>query len=149
MLPDLKLPDFQNLAVLYEKVRDPTIQAVITSWIVSNQIRTFFISYSKAINKQEERAGNLFHKPFKRKLVDDKGYMDWLVWYLHRNPLHHKIATDFKNYPYSSYKGILSDKPTLLKRQLVLAAFGGREEMEQFHEQAAVNWENLDKYTLE
>ena len=135
---------FQNLSSL-----DMQAKSFIASWFVSNQLRLFFGSYAKAINKQETRTGSLFERPFKRKLVDDKKYMDRLIWYIHRNPLHHGIYTQFEQYPYSSYPSLLSEKPTLLQRKKVLAYFGGREAFINFHQLAGSNWSRLNQYIIE
>ena len=50
-------------------LRDAIAQSdsISTSKIISEQFRRFFISYSQAINKQENRVGSLFQKIFKIK----------------------------------------------------------------------------------
>ncbi|MFC4232033.1 transposase [Parasediminibacterium paludis] len=53
------------------------------SQIVSEAFRRFFMSYSKAINKQSNRTGSLFQKNFKRKLIEDKGYLLTCAKYIH------------------------------------------------------------------
>lgn len=150
------MPNFQNLAYLSQQpftflANHPqqTVKEKTASWIVSNQLRRLFLGYAKAINKQEGRRGSLMTKPFKRKLVDDENYFIWLVWYLHRNPMHHKITHDFQNYSYSSYKSMLSNMPTLLQREQVFTYFDGRQEFIQFHKDAADNWREWQKYIIE
>jgi REP element-mobilizing transposase RayT len=102
--------------------------------LVRQQFRKFFIAYSKAFNKQEQRYGNLFQRPFKRTLIQNEGHYAHAVFYIHANPVKHKVAADFRNYPYSSYQSLLSDKPTLLKRQELLEWFGGRDAFVLFHQ---------------
>ena len=41
---------------------------------VSNQFRRLFITYTMAINKQENRTGSLFDKNFKRLEITDNEY---------------------------------------------------------------------------
>lgn len=125
------------------------IKSLTASWIVSNQLRKLFLGYVKAINKQEGRNGSLMQKPFRRKWVDNESYIKWLIWYLHRNPLHHKLTKDFLNYPHSSYRSHLSQNPTLLKREEVLNYFGGTSEFIQYHKEAAKEWEEWQKYIIE
>ena len=72
--PDL--PGFKNLAGLS----------------ISQAFSNFFNSYSKAINKQQNRHGSLFEKPFRRKLVTNTQYLTNLVFYIHANPQPHGIA---------------------------------------------------------
>ena len=39
-----------------------------------------------------------------------------LVHYIHFNPQKHGFVSDFREYPYSSYQTMLSEKPTQIKR---------------------------------
>ena len=100
---------------------------------VSLAFSNLFSTYTKAFNKAFQRTGSLFEKPFKRKLVEDDSYFTRLVVYIHRNPQKHGFIDDFRDWPYSSYKTILSDKPTHLQRLTVLDWFGGRTGFEMSH----------------
>jgi putative transposase len=93
---------------------------------VSLQFRNLFSTYTKAINKAYKRTGSLFEKPFKRKLVDNDSYFTYLVAYIHRNPQTHGFVDDFRDWPWSSYGAMLSEKPTKVMRDDVLEWFGGR-----------------------
>jgi REP element-mobilizing transposase RayT len=101
--------------------------------ITSEEFRRFFLCYAKAIKVQESRTGSLFEKNFKRKEIASQQHMLWLVNYIHRNAETHGYTTDFKSYPHSSYRSILTVAPTKLKRNEVLDLFGGREEFIRFH----------------
>ena len=101
--------------------------------VVSHQFRKFFQSYAMAFNKQQERVGTLFQTPFKRALITDDSYFTQLIYYIHANPQNHHIVDDFKKWKWSSYNSILLDKPTKLKKQEVLAWFGGKEPYLDFH----------------
>ena len=94
-----------------------------------------FNAYTKAFNKVYRRTGSLFEKPFHRKLVTDDNYFRQLVLYIHYNPQKHGLIDDFRLWPFSSYAASLADQPTRLKRDEVLAAFGGREAFEQQHDE--------------
>ena len=54
--------------------------------------------------------------------------------YIHRNPVHRFVKTDYQNYPWSSYRILLSEKPTKLKRKNALDLFSGKENFIKFHE---------------
>ncbi|TAH21217.1 MAG: hypothetical protein EAZ08_04255 [Cytophagales bacterium] len=97
------------------------------------QMQNFFISYAMGVNKQQNRKGNLLLHPFKRVLVDSDAYFSRLIYYIHRNPVHHRLAQHYKNYVWSSYQRILNDKPTKLEKKAVLEWFGGKETYQQFH----------------
>ena len=101
--------------------------------IISEQFRLFFLSYSKAINKQESRTGSLFQKRFKRTLIEDKDSLQKVVLYIHSNPVRHKMRKSFTNYQYSSYQSLISDKPTKLNRNDLLKWFNGIDNFISFH----------------
>ena len=101
--------------------------------VVSDNFRKLFISYSKSINKQENRKGSLFQRPFKRKIIENEKYFYAAVYYIHANPVHHKIAKDFKKYDFSSYKSLCGNKETKLCRSEVMEWFGGRENFINYH----------------
>ena len=106
-----------------------------TDEIVTERFRSFFISYAKSLAKQTGRKGSLFQRPFKRLLVDNDAYFTQLVYYIHANPCHHNIMTDFHAYEWSSYKRHLIDSTSLLGKEQVLTWFHGKEKYIQFHTQ--------------
>jgi putative transposase len=64
------LPDLKNLADLD------------LGKFVSKRFNYFFLSYSKSINKQENLSGNLFHKPFRRKFINNSRYLRYVITYI-------------------------------------------------------------------
>ena len=102
---------------------------------ISKAFHRLFTSYSKAINKQENRHGSLFENPFKRKEITDETYFTNLVFYIHANPQLHELTTDFKTYYWSSFARILNDKPSKLKKEEVLDWFNDKENYVFFHNQ--------------
>lgn len=103
--------------------------------VLSNKFRLFFMSYAKAINKQEKRVGSLFQKRFKIKEVKNDSYFSTLVFYIHANPQKHGLIDDFKGWNYSSYHSIITDKISKLKKIDVIDWFGNLEEYKRFHKQ--------------
>jgi putative transposase len=91
----------------------------------SRQFSNLFNAYAKAINKAYQRTGSLFENPFGRILVTSDAYFVQLIAYIHQNPQKHGFVDDFRDWPYSSYQAMLSEKPTRLKRDEVLAWFDG------------------------
>ena len=100
---------------------------------ISEQFRRFFIDYSQAINKQEQRTGSLFEKKFKRICITSNNHLVYLIYYIHANPQNHGLISDFSKYPYSSYSGMLGDQPTRLQRKEVMNWFGSKSEYVDFH----------------
>jgi REP element-mobilizing transposase RayT len=118
------LPGFENLAGLNPK---PPHQ----------HFSNFFNAYTKAINKAYQRSGSLFEKPFKRKPVTNDRYFKSLVAYIHQNPQKHNLIADFRDWPYSSYQDMISEKSTRLAREMTLSWFDGRSGLVQYHETIA------------
>ena len=110
------------------------IQESINHHSVSKQLRDFFISYSKSFNKEQHRRGSLFNKHLKRVKIENNNQLIWTIYYIHRNPVHHKITSNYKEYPWSSYQIFLSDKNTKISRAEVLDLFSDREQFVEFHE---------------
>jgi len=99
----------------------------------SQQFGNLFNAYAKAINKAYERTGSLFENPFGRVPVTSGAYLVHLVAYIHQNARKHGFVEDYRDWPYSSYHAYLSQKPTRLERDEVLAWFQGQLGFEDFH----------------
>lgn len=94
--------------------------------MVTQALSNFFNSYVKAYNKEFGRTGSLFEKHFKRIKLHDEEYLKQLVLYVHLNPKHH-LDLNYKEYKYSSYQAMISEKETKIEREEVLKLFGGLE----------------------
>ena len=103
----------------------------------SRQLGNLFNAYAKAVNKAFDRSGSLFQKPFQRIPVTEQSYLVRLVCYIHRNPQRHGLIDDFTQWPYSSYRSLLSTLPTRLDRESVLGWFGGQDGFRRAHQH---NW---------
>jgi putative transposase len=99
----------------------------------SLQLSHLFNAYAQWFNKRTDRTGSLFQRPFKRIKITDEDYLRKLIYYIHRNPLHHRKCENPENYLFSSYQNILSNQNTILKRDEVLEWFGGRANFIEFH----------------
>jgi REP element-mobilizing transposase RayT len=104
-----------------------------TELLLEFEWKRFFTSYAMAFNKQQHRKGNLFHRPFKRVEVDKASHFTQAVVYIHANAQHHKLCTNFTQYPWSSWHSIISNLPTQLKREEVINWFGGLQQLIAAH----------------
>ncbi|MEZ4792538.1 MAG: transposase [Gelidibacter sp.] len=113
---------------------------------LSQPFSNTFNAYSKAINKKYNREGSLFKVRFKRERITDLDYLRNVVVYIHLNPLKHNFTDDFRNYPFSSYSAMVSNKSTALKREQVLELFDGTVNFEYVHKEMASkgNFEDFD-----
>ena len=99
----------------------------------SSSFSNLFNAYAKGINKTYGRTGSLFQHPFGRVPVTSDVQFHAVVRYIHQNPQKHEFVDDFRDWPYSSYDALISEKPTRLKRNMVLEWFGGRDEYAATH----------------
>ena len=99
----------------------------------SRAFSNLFNAYARAFNKTYGRTGALFQRPFQRIQVITEAHLYYLVIYIHRNPRKHDFVDDFREWPFSSYQALISDRPTRLRRDDVLAWFGGRENLIASH----------------
>ena len=95
-----------------------------------------FIAYARAFNNATGRTGVLFETPFHRKLVTSESYFYRLVAYIHANPQKHGFVEDFRDWKWSSYGVLMSEKDTHIERDTVLEWFGDRDFFQEFHQQA-------------
>jgi hypothetical protein len=56
-----------------------------------------------------------------------------VIAYIHQNPQKHKFVEDFRDWKYSSYGIILTDKKTSVNRTEVLKWFGSPEQYLELH----------------
>ena len=99
----------------------------------SGQFKRLFQSYALAFNKQQGRTGTLFETPFKRAHVDSQRYLTQLIYYIHANPQHHGLIADFRDWPWSSYQTMVSNRSSRIEREEVLALFDDRNNFEAAH----------------
>jgi putative transposase len=101
----------------------------------SQQLGNLFNADAKAINNSYGRSGSLFQNPFGRVMVTSDAHFVHLISYIHRNPERHGFVKDYRDWPHTSYRALLSDQPTRLRREEVLEWLGGAAAFQQFHMQ--------------
>ena len=70
---------------------------------VSKQFSNLYSSYSQAFNKQQNRRGTLFEKPFKRSHIDSDEYFRSMIPYIHFNPVKHGLTQTPGQWPWTTY----------------------------------------------
>ena len=101
----------------------------------SQQFSKLFNSYAQAFNKRFGRHGNLFERPFKRKIIENEWYLKQVVLYIHNNPVYHRFCEHPMEYSWSSYLTCVSVKPTKLNRDKVIGWFGNQANFKFVHNQ--------------
>ncbi len=107
-----------------------------------------FNAYTKAINKKYQRTGSLFQEHLKRIKIENEVYLKNLIVYVNTNPAHHSIA-NYIDYNHSSYKSLLSKKPTLLERVEVINLFDDIENFKFLHQKKQDCIELMQELLLE
>jgi len=94
-----------------------------------------FNAYSRYLQVRTGRTGNLFERPFKRKIIDNEEYLKTVILYIHNNPVHHAFCSHPLEYPWTSYLSTVSEKPSKLKRDEVIKLFDSKENFRHQHNQ--------------
>jgi putative transposase len=103
---------------------------------LSKQVmQRFGTSYTKAINRQQERVGPLFQGPFRAAWVDDDRYLVHLSRYIHTNPVAAGLVARPEEWTFSSYRDYVGLRSgTLPVPDLVLSQFPSRQAYRAFVE---------------
>jgi putative transposase len=107
----------------------------LASNYLSKKFSDFFNAYAKSINNAYGRTGSLFQHPFGRVQITTERQFWNVIAYIHQNPQKHKFVKDFRDWKWTSYGIILAEKPTKLRRDIVLDWFGGKESYLELHQQ--------------
>ena len=105
--------------------------------LLSKQFSNLFSSYTQSFNKVMGRKGSLFMKSFKRKRVANEKYFIKLVHYIHYNPVESGLKENIEDWKYSSYRAMITSKPTDLLRDEVLDYFSDRQNFIYCHRHPA------------
>ena len=97
-----------------------------------------------AFNKQYNRNGNLFYRPFKRVEINKDSQFTQTIVYIHANALKHQLVKDFTLYKWSSWQSILSELPTRLLRSELLEWFGGKDQFMRTHNELSQYYYSSD-----
>ena len=98
-------------------------------------MQPFGLSYTKAVNRQQERVGPLFQGPFEAVWVDRDEYLLHLSRYIHLNPVTAGLVRRPEEWTFSSYRDYVGLRQgTLPVPGVVLSQFGSREAYREFVE---------------
>ena len=104
--------------------------------LISKNIAVLLRSYTRAINKQRARHGNLFQQNTKAKHIDDESYLLTLMNYIHQNPVRAGLTKRSADWEYSSYRDYAGmRKGTLPEKTLMAHYFKNSEEFVRYSEE--------------
>jgi putative transposase len=102
----------------------------------SKQFANLFSSFTQSTNRNTQKKGGLFERPFKRKRVFDRAYVKRLIIYVHRNPIHHGFCTTFDDWFHSSWWSLIFDEEeTWLQRSTVFNVFESKQGFLEQHQE--------------
>lgn len=115
-----------------------TFEIELVDDLLERQMNSFLVSYANYYNNKYNRKSGLFQKPFKRKEICGDGYLQQAIIYTHANAQKHKLTKDFKDYPYSSYRAVISSDSCFIDVASIKSFFGGKQNFIKTHaDQAA------------
>lgn len=127
------------------------IIALKTDDLSSRVMQPFSLSYTKSVNRQQDRVGPLFQGPFRAIHVDKDEYLLHLSRYIHMNPVTAELVARPEDWAFSSYRDYIGLRNgTLPATEVILSQFPSpdayREFVESYSEQKS---ECIDHLKLE
>jgi REP element-mobilizing transposase RayT len=123
--------------------------AIKNGKIISNQFRKLALAYTLHINKMRGRIGSIFARGLRKKKVIHQKYLQYLIFYIHRNPAKHGIVRDYTKYHFSSYNIFLNGSKSVVDRDLTLSLFNNNvNDFISFH-QSLHNENRIIEYLME
>jgi REP element-mobilizing transposase RayT len=116
-----------------KKIFDENLHSL--SDFIMERFSNLLNSYTKSYNKVHRRKGSLFIDYLKRSLIKDDGDMAALIWYIHKNAIHHGYTKSIGEWRFDGYKDLLSNGPSAMLKNDVIDFYGGKEHFVQVHQQ--------------
>ena len=107
----------------------------IVSEFIMERFGNLLNSYTKSFNKRNKRKGSLFIDTMRRVEIADDAQLGAIIFYIHKNAVHHQYSKTIAEWKWSSYNSILNKASTILLRDEVIDWFGALEQFIRFHEQ--------------
>jgi len=123
---------------LIEELHRPNVQ------LLSKNIGTLLSSYTRAINKQENRKGRLFSHNTQAKCLNDKidneGFLSNCLHYIHQNPLRAGLCNCISDYEFSSYLDYCGNRRgKLVNKELAYEMLGVSADEFKQHSEVLIN----------
>jgi hypothetical protein len=113
-------------------------------------MQPFVTSYTKAINKEQERVGALFQGRFKGILVDSNDYLVHLSRYIHRNPADAGLVARPADWVFSSYRDYIGLRQGQLPHpDILLGQFRSREDYAAYVEGTEQGYDSIKHLLLD
>lgn len=107
-----------------------------------------FSAYAKWFNAKHKRTGSLLEHTFRRKWIDNAGYLKRVLLYIHMNPVKHGFCDHPVEYPWTSYRPMVSNGKSWFKKQEALTWFANMNDFKMEH-QKKQNFEDIQDCLIE
>ena len=131
----VKIKSNEELLTLRLKGKEFIYKEEWQSKFVMQHLSNFQNSYCKSLNAMYKRKGALFMNSLRRIQINTDSQLNTVVFYIHKNPVHHGYCKSINEWGWSSYNAILSGNPSPVKGAEVLNWFGGKERFIKYHNQ--------------
>ena len=123
----IQIKDLSHLTSIEVSSNNENDKQKTTHYIIGHQFQKFFQSYAMDFNKQHNRIGTLFQTPFKRVRVENENYLKELACYINTNAQKHNLVKDFRDWKWSSYNNLISNKNSKLLKEELINYFNDKE----------------------
>ena len=115
---------------------------------LSQPFSNLFNSYATSFNRFYDRKDKVFSQPFSKIIVENENYFKYLIYYIHRNPVHHKFCYDLNDWQYSSYWDYLKNNKTWFNEKAFKKYFDTKQDFKKIHHKIIENYLD-EKFLLE
>ena len=129
----VRIKQMETLKVYFENRKSKLLNEL--PGFVMEQFANWLNGYTKAFNKMYNRKEGLFIDYLKRSEALTDTDITSSIFYIHKNAVHHGLTKQIGEWSYDSYPLILSEKPTSLLRDEIIALFGSKKSFIDFHQQ--------------
>lgn len=108
---------------------------VRSSEFLVRSLHPFLVTYSKSVNREQNRVGPLFQGRYRANHIQDEEYLLDCVKYIHLNPVKANLVTNPVLWKYSSYSAYLrKSQDTFVQTGTVLRYFDSLDDFREFSE---------------
>lgn len=133
----IKVRDYEIIEEYFEfkygKKLDPSIHS--SSRFIMQQFSNFLNGYAKAYNKMYQRKGALFMDYIRRSEAKNDEDITSFIFYIHKNAVHHNLASHIGEWKFDGYQAITGNYPTDIEKRQVIEWFGSLDLLKKFHKQ--------------
>ena len=117
-----------------------------TGGSISDFLKSTFTSYVLAINNQENRSGRLFESDPKYVQIEKTDYMQYLIWYIHNNPIKAGLVKRIADWKHSNYLECIGNRSSYpFDLNLINETFISQSDYKEFTK----NYKNENEFELQ